>query len=202
MKHKRCGKLKIIKGPMFAGKSTELQRLFRIHEIASSKDPENSANLFIRHASDTRYANNASSTHDKIMLEDGANVLGAHTLIDIQGIAADCSHIFVDEAQFFPDIYESCVEWIKQGKIVTISCLDGHGNRPKKNDVNRGYDPWIDTMRLEPWAEEIVKLLAVCFKCGGPAPLTVGLEPSSGPETKVGGQDIYQASCINCCDLF
>ena len=46
-------------GPMFAGKSTELLRRMKRHEIAGSRC------LRIKYAGDTRYSVDSIATHDK-----------------------------------------------------------------------------------------------------------------------------------------
>ncbi len=53
------GRIEIIMGPMFAGKSTELLRRMKRHEIAGSRC------LRIKYALDNRYSNDSIATHDK-----------------------------------------------------------------------------------------------------------------------------------------
>ena len=53
------GRIEIIMGPMFAGKSTELLRRMKRHEIAGSRC------LRIKYAGDTRYSVDSIATHDK-----------------------------------------------------------------------------------------------------------------------------------------
>lgn len=53
------GRIELIIGPMFAGKSTELLRRVKRHEIAGSKC------LRIKYADDTRYSVDSISTHDR-----------------------------------------------------------------------------------------------------------------------------------------
>lgn len=104
----------------------------------------------------------------------------------------DCSHIYIDEGQFFKNLKDHCVRWAKEGKEVHIACLDGYGNTH--------HDPWPEIVKVEPFAIEVIKLPAVCFKCGEPAALTTTLVPSDVPTEKIGGGDIYEACCLDCCD--
>jgi hypothetical protein len=53
------GRIELIIGPMFAGKSTELLRRMKRHEIAGSKC------LRIKFSDDTRYSNDSIATHDR-----------------------------------------------------------------------------------------------------------------------------------------
>ena len=53
------GHIELIIGPMFAGKSTELLRRMKRHEIAGSRC------LKIKFSEDNRYATDAIATHDR-----------------------------------------------------------------------------------------------------------------------------------------
>ena len=53
------GRIEMIIGPMFAGKSTELLRRVQKHRISGKKC------LFIKYAADTRYSQECIATHDK-----------------------------------------------------------------------------------------------------------------------------------------
>lgn len=57
--HPPRGRIELIIGPMFAGKSTELLRRVKRHEIAGSKC------LRIKFAADTRYSSDSIATHDR-----------------------------------------------------------------------------------------------------------------------------------------
>ena len=56
---KQRGRIELIMGPMFAGKSTELLRRVRRLEISGKKC------LSIKYKADTRYSEDSISTHDK-----------------------------------------------------------------------------------------------------------------------------------------
>jgi len=55
---KQRGRIELIIGPMFAGKSTELVRRVKRFEISGKKC------LTIKYQSDSRYSSNHISTHD------------------------------------------------------------------------------------------------------------------------------------------
>lgn len=55
------GRIELIMGPMFAGKSTELLRRVKRLEISGKKC------LSIKYAADTRYSADSISTHDQII---------------------------------------------------------------------------------------------------------------------------------------
>jgi thymidine kinase len=58
----RRGRIELIIGPMFAGKSTELLRRVKRHQIAGSRC------LRIKFAGDTRYSADSIATHDRYLL--------------------------------------------------------------------------------------------------------------------------------------
>jgi len=57
---KQRGRIELIMGPMFAGKSTELLRRVRRLEISGKKC------LNIKYAADQRYKKDGIATHDKV----------------------------------------------------------------------------------------------------------------------------------------
>jgi thymidine kinase len=61
MANPRDGKIEVIFGPMFSGKSTELLRRIRRHAAASRKC------VVIKYKSDTRYSDDSMATHDRYL---------------------------------------------------------------------------------------------------------------------------------------
>jgi len=141
--------------------------------------------LLIRYRQDQRYHSNALATHNGIL--DGEAV-AADTLAEMEPLALCADFIFIDEGQFFPDLREHCIRWACQGKEVTVAALDAYANQ----------DLWPEVARLLPWAVSLQKLNAVCTTCGSDAPLTVSVDGSRKAETKIGGKEMYTASCIHC----
>merc|ERR1712137_251823 len=58
MQYTDCGRLEIIFGPMFSGKTTELQRRIRRYKLAKK------ACLVVKFLGDTRYDSTNAVTHD------------------------------------------------------------------------------------------------------------------------------------------
>lgn len=110
------GRIELIMGPMFAGKSTELLRRVKRLEISGKKC------LSIKYAADNRYSKDAISTHDQIIRSAVAcKKLGQVAredwmLFDVIGI---------DEGQFFDDVVEFAETAANAGKIVILSALNG-----------------------------------------------------------------------------
>lgn len=165
--------LHIILGPMFSGKTTRL--------IELSKKYSNP--LVINHALDVRYHATDLSSHDGIHTP----CIQAHQLQDIAKLvisAADA--IFVNEAQFFPDLLPVIKEWLSAYKKPIYVCgLDGDFRQ----------QPFGDLLNIIPLCDTVVKLRAKCL-CGSPAIFTHRL--SADKEQTLIGSDIYEPYCRVC----
>ena len=174
------GKVTIIFGCMFSGKSTELIRLINRH-----KHIKGSNILVINHASDTRYGENVISSHNKVQTE----CISLRKLDEIKNKEAytNSNIIFIEEAQFFSDLYDFVTEAAdKDNKTIYVIGLDGDSNRK----------PFGDILKLVPHAEEVVKLKALCQKCGDgtEAAFTKRIVKVEG-QTLVGSNESYIPVC-------
>jgi thymidine kinase len=171
------GRIEVIWGPMFAGKTTELLRRFERHVLAGQNV------LLVKHRSDCRY-----DAH-KVVAHGGAEApaVVAATLAEVAEAAAVVDFIGIDEGQFFPDVYEWCVVWADQGKTVIVAALDTYATRA----------PWHPIPALAATAETTTKLAAVCDACKGDAAFTFRVAPE-GPTVDVGGKDKYLPLCRAC----
>jgi len=88
------GHIELILGPMFSGKSTELQRRIKRHSIAKHDC------IVVKYFKDTRYAVEEMATHDKQLLKATA----ASSLEPIMEELLKHEIIGIDEGQFFPDV--------------------------------------------------------------------------------------------------
>ncbi len=173
------GKLELIIGNMFSGKTTELIR--RINREKSIKKKI----LLINHSSDTRYSTDSIVSHDFIKVE----CLSTANLLDIETKTLKMyDSVFIDEGQFFPDLFDF-VEHLVDGmkKHVVVSGLDGDCNR----------NPFGDILRLIPISDSVDKLTAYCSMCkdGTCAPFTKKLTDDNEPIIDIGGGDKYTSLC-------
>ncbi|XP_023339762.1 thymidine kinase, cytosolic isoform X3 [Eurytemora carolleeae] len=170
------GKVQLILGPMFSGKSTELIRRLKRYQVAKYEV------LIIKYAKDVRYDENGISTHDRQTLP----AVAATTLKPLTAKATAYDVIGIDEGQFFPDI-----SWVEEmanmGKIVLVAALDGTFQRK----------PFSNIMDLIPLAEGVTKLSAVCMNCFGDAAFTKRTSQEESLEV-IGGADKYMAVCRKC----
>ncbi len=172
------GRLELIIGNMFSGKSTELIR--RINRERSI----NKKIIIINFIDDNRYSSNSISTHDKTTVE----CLKIKKLSDIDSKTIK-SHdsFFIDEGQFFPDLYESVKMLVeKYKKHVVVSGLDGDYNRNVFGDI----------IKLIPICDTVDKLHAYCNKCnnGMIAPFTKKISNNCSV-IDIGGSDKYVPVC-------
>ncbi|VDM38044.1 unnamed protein product [Toxocara canis] len=172
------GRLEVILGPMFSGKTTEMLRRHNRHALASREC------RVVKYKGDTRYDSNKVVTHDQLM-HDG---IIAKTIGEIFDELLSSKVIVIDEGQFFPDIVEYCERLANMGKIVIVAALDGDFNRTEFG--NRVLD-------LCPLAEKVCKLRAVCTECGSEASFTKRLTAQKEQEI-IGGRKTYRAMCRSC----
>ena len=150
------GYLKVILGSMFSGKTTELIKEYNRH-IACGFEC-----CMINHISDTRYGNksNETSTHNKVVVKSVkySNLDNFFTSkdVDIQKIIQNTKVWFINEGQFFPDLYK----WIdhlvnKKNCKVYVCGLDGDFERRKFGSI----------LDIIPLCDDLIKLKAICQEC-------------------------------------
>ena len=148
----KSGRIDIIIGSMFSGKSTELIRRINRYKVLSKKI------LVINHKLDQRYSESSISTHSNMKLE----CISLQNLNDIKKNKEfkkeydNCEVLVIEEAQFFEDLYEVVVNAAdNDNKIVIVAGLDGDSKREEFGDI----------LRLIPKCDSVKKLHALCVKC-------------------------------------
>lgn len=189
MPHK--GKLSVICGPMFSGKSRELIRMVHIAEIAGQQT------AFFKPRIDTRYSHSDVSSHDGI--HRGAHAVDtAREIITILATYDPWPQVIaVDEGQFFDrGLPEVCSWLVDRGHRVAVAGLD-------RNFRGEPFGSMPDLLAL---AEDVTKLRAVCMHCKDPRVTAVLPQrlidghpaPYDSPEVMVGGAEFYEARCLDC----
>ena len=176
------GKLELIIGNMFSGKSTELIRRINREKSINKKI------LVINFIADNRYSSNSVVSHDKIKV----NCLKLGRLKDLSiNIINQYDSFFIDEGQFFTDLYDTTKCLVdKHHKHVVVSGLDGDTNR----------NPFGDIIKLIPISDTVDKLTAYCNKCndGTIGPFTKKSSINvSNDIINIGGSDMYIPVCRN-----
>ena len=176
--------LKVILGPMWSGKSTEVINIYKHNCIAQI------STLVINYEEDKRYHDQKLSTHDKMMIP----CKRFYKLADV--LAYDDLHKFkcivIDEAQFFEDLKETVEILLSLNKFVYVCGLDGDFQMKKF-----GY-----VLDIIPIADEVIKKQALCAICrnGKKASFTKRLSKEGHIVTKqkLIGTNNYIPVCREC----
>jgi thymidine kinase len=182
------GTLTVITGSMFAGKSEELIRRARRALYAKRK-----VQVF-KPVIDSRYDAAMVVTHMGVR-HDATAVSNVAELRE--AIEPTTDVVVIEEVQFFePRITAFCVELADAGKEVICAGLD--------QDFRRV--PFGPMPELLAAADEVVKLRAICMKCGAPASHTqriVDGRPAhiEDPIILIGATESYEARCRHCFEL-
>ena len=147
MEMARRGRIEVICGSMFSGKTEELIRRLKRAKFARQK-----VEIF-KPALDTRYSQEEVVSHDSNHIlstprESSASILLLATDVDVVGI---------DEAQFFDDELPAvCNELVRRGTRVIIAGLD----------MDFKCQPFGPMPALMALADEVTKVHAICVRCG------------------------------------
>lgn len=185
---KPLGKLTVVTGSMFAGKSEELIRLAR-RALYAKKFVQ-----VFKPTIDDRYDASMLSSHGGIR-HHAVPVPDVRALRGL--ILEDADVVIIEEAQFFDgSLVELCVEMADRGQEVVCGGLD--------QDFRR--EPFGPMPHLMAVADEVIKLRAICMKCGAPASHTyrqIDGKPAhrDDPIVLIGATESYEARCRNCYEL-
>src|SRR5215475_1620914 len=173
------GRIEVITGPMFSGKSEELIRRLQRARIAKQRV------VCFKPDIDLRYHKSAIASHSAQTL-DACVVPNVDRLRDALFAQIDQVEVVgIDEAQFFDEsLVPLSLELMHLGKRVLIAGLD-------TTFAGEPFRPMPDLMAI---ADEVMKLSAVCMKCGAPAIHTQRLGGSQ-ELVVVGAVGLYEARC-------
>jgi len=166
----------VICGPMFSGKSTELLRLVKRHQLANKKC------LIVKYVNDTRYSEEFVVTHDHQTSEKIDTIM----VSQLKQVDLNYDVIGIDEGQFFKDIDLFAEQILETNILLIVATLDGDYNRR----------PFGNVYKILPLATSCKKLTAIC-NCGEEAPFTKRIIDNSELEL-IGGAEIYTPTCNNC----
>lgn len=176
------GRVEVICGSMFSGKTEELLRRLRRAQIARQK-----VQVF-KPALDTRYGAGKVTSHNGVGFEALRVERPAQIL---EALQPDTTVVAVDEVQFFGDaIRHVCQALAERGVRVIVTGLD----------VDFRGEPFGSVPLLMAQAERVDKLHAICVVCGAPASRSQRLingKPAAydDPVILVGATEVYEARC-------
>lgn len=184
MKH-YAGRLEVICGSMFSGKTEELIRRVRRAVIAHQKVQVFKPQL------DNRYGVERVTSHNGLTI-NAVPVKDAKDILEC--LEADTTVVAIDEVQFFTsDVVRIAELLANRGIRVIVAGLD----------MDFRAEPFGCMPALLCLAEEVTKLSAICVQCGDLATRSQRLvngEPAhyNDPIIMVGAQERYEARCRAC----
>jgi thymidine kinase len=174
----RRGRIEVICGSMYSGKTEELIRRIKRAKIARQK-----VEIF-KPQIDVRYAENEVVSHNENRILSTPVPLSAN----IPLLACDADVVGIDEAQFFDlGLTEICNQLADKGIRVIVAGLD-------MDYLGSPFGPMPNIMAI---AEEITKVHAVCVDCGYTANFSHRLS-SDDKLILLGEKDLYIPLCREC----
>lgn len=179
------GRLEMICGPMFSGKSEELIRRLKRTILAGMPT------IIFTPKIDNRYLENHICSHDGKQLEA---VPISHVEEVLEHVTDETKVIGIDEVQFLDgEIVSVIMKLVNEGKRVICAGLD-------KDFKAESFGQMPELLAL---ADDVTKLTAICMKCGRPANFTqrlIGDQPASynDPLILIGASESYEARCRLC----
>jgi thymidine kinase len=185
------GRIDIICGPMFSGKTSELLRRLERLDYANRKY------LLIKPKFDNRYSDDAVVSHSKKSIKS-VSIEKAKDILDLVKKYPEVKIIAIDEAQFFGknddvSLFTVCRELKKHEYSVIINGLD----------MDSDGKPFGLMPELMAIADSIQKIKAVCMfpGCGEDAEMSLKLQNQNVVEqednvVELGEKDKYEARCF------
>ena len=175
---RRRGRIEVICGSMFSGKTEELIRHMKRAQFAKQR-----VEIF-KSSIDTRYSEENVVSHDQNTIRS--------TPIDSSGnillLASDIDVVGIDEAQFLDDgLMDVCNQLANNGVRVIVAGLD----------MDYKGVPFGPIPALCAVADEVTKVHAICVKCGALAYVSHRLI-ADDHRVMLGEQQEYEPLCREC----
>ena len=175
---RRPGRIEVVCGSMFSGKTEELIRRMKRAVFAHQK-----VEIF-KPAIDTRYSDEDVVSHDSNSIRSTPVDSSASILL----LSSDIDVVGIDEAQFLDDgLVDVCNQWANRGVRVIIAGLD----------MDFKGVPFGPIPALCAIADDVTKVHAICVKCGNLAYLSHRIV-SGDKRVMLGEQTEYEPLCREC----
>ena len=146
----RPGRIEVVCGSMFSGKTEELIRRMKRAKFAKQKVE------IVKPAIDTRYSDVDVVSHDQNAIQSTPVDNSSSILL----LSSDIDVVGIDEAQFLDmGLIEVCNELANRGVRVIVAGLD-----MDFKGIPFGPIPGLCAI-----ADDVTKVHAICVKCGNPA---------------------------------
>lgn len=174
----RPGRIEVVCGSMFSGKTEELIRRMKRAKFAKQK-----VEIF-KPSIDTRYSDEDVVSHDQNSIHSTPIESSGALLL----LASDIDVVGIDEAQFFDNgLVEVCNELANRGIRVIVAGLD----------MDFKGIPFGPIPALCAIADEVTKVHAICVRCGALAYVSHRLI-SNDRRVLLGEKDEYEPLCREC----
>ncbi|MCI6308690.1 MAG: thymidine kinase [Prevotella sp.] len=175
---RRPGRIEVVCGSMFSGKTEELIRRMKRAVFAHQK-----VEIF-KPAIDTRYSDEDVVSHDSNSIRSTPVDSSASILL----LSSDIDVVGIDEAQFLDDgLVDVCNQLANRGVRVIIAGLD----------MDFKGVPFGPIPALCAIADDVTKVHAICVKCGNLAYLSHRIV-SGDKRVMLGEQTEYEPLCREC----
>ncbi|MFW5515453.1 MAG: thymidine kinase [Prevotella sp.] len=172
------GRIEVVCGSMFSGKTEELIRRMRRAQFARQK-----VEIF-KPSIDTRYSEEEVVSHDRNAIPSTPIDASAQILL----LATDIDVVGIDEAQFFDEgLIDVCNELANRGVRVIVAGLD----------MDYKGVPFGPIPSLCAIADEVTKVHAICVRCGALAYVS-HRKVSNDRRVLLGETDEYEPLCREC----
>ena len=174
----RPGRIEVVCGSMFSGKTEELIRRMKRAKFGKQK-----VEIF-KPSIDTRYSDEDVVSHDQNSIHSTPIESSGSLLL----LASDIDVVGIDEAQFFDNgLVEVCNELANRGIRVIVAGLD----------MDFKGIPFGPIPALCAIADEVTKVHAICVRCGALAYVSHRLI-SNDRRVLLGEKDEYEPLCREC----
>ncbi|MBR5084158.1 MAG: thymidine kinase [Prevotella sp.] len=177
----RPGRIEVVCGSMFSGKTEELIRRMKRAVFAKQK-----VEIF-KPAIDTRYSDEEVVSHDHNSITSTPVDASASILL----LAGDVDVVGIDEAQFLDNgLVDVCTQLANRGVRVIIAGLD----------MDFQGKPFGPMPALCAIADDVTKVHAICMRCGALAYISHRLVDSD-KRVLLGEKATYEPLCRECYNL-
>ena len=174
----RPGRIEVVCGSMFSGKTEELIRRMKRAEFAKQR-----VEIF-KPSLDTRYSEVDVVSHDRHSIPSTPVDTSSSILL----LSSDIDVVGIDEAQFFDNgLVEVCNELANRGVRVIVAGLD----------MDFKGVPFGPIPALCAVADEVTKVHAICVRCGALAYVSHRLV-NNDKRVMLGEQSEYEPLCRDC----
>ena len=177
---RRPGRIEIVCGSMFSGKTEELIRRMKRAKFAKQK-----VEIF-KPAMDTRYSEEDVVSHDQNVIH--STPVESSAVLHLLAMADEIDVVGIDEAQFFDmGLVDVCNQLANSGVRVIIAGLD----------MDFKGVPFGPIPALCAIADEVTKVHAICVRCGALAYVSHRLVHNNN-RVLLGEKEEYEPLCREC----